>query len=276
MTKSVVGIYETPRETVAAIEGLKTRGYDSDSISVVTNRKDTDYLESQTGTQVKQAADTNDSDSESFFDKLKDYFTMDDSGTNQNKLSDLDIANDDAERYQEELNDGKILLAVDTDAELDNSTNDNEHVLSGGFSNTNEMADYTTKEEKTMPLREEQLKVDKEDIQTGEVEIGKDVKTEQRDMDIPVRHDEIYVERRPVDENTADASPVNDTETVRVPIVEEKLEVTKKPVVTDEVVVGKRTVEENEHISETVKKEEPRLNKEGNVRDLDDDTLNNK
>ncbi|MCY9109533.1 YsnF/AvaK domain-containing protein [Bacillus atrophaeus] len=276
MTKSVVGIYETPRETVAAIEGLKTRGYDSDSISVVTNRKDTDYLESQTGTQVRQATDTNDSDSESFFDKLKDYFTMDDSGTNQNKLSDLDIANDDAERYQEELNDGKILLAVDTDAELDNSTIDNGHVLSGGFSNTNEMADYTTKEEKTMPLREEQLKVDKEDIQTGEVEIGKDVKTEQRDMDIPVRHDEIYVERRPVDENTADASPVNDSETIRVPIVEEKLEVTKKPVVTDEVVVGKRTVEENEHISETVKKEEPRLNKEGNARDLDDDTLNNK
>lgn len=29
-----------------------------------------------------------------------------------------------------------------------------------------------------MPLREEQLKVDKEDVQTGEVEIGKEVKTE--------------------------------------------------------------------------------------------------
>ncbi|MGK9432025.1 YsnF/AvaK domain-containing protein [Bacillus atrophaeus] len=281
MTKSVVGIYETPRETVAAIEGLKTRGYDSDNISVVTNRKDTDYLESQTGTQVKQAADTNDSDSESFFDKLKDYFTMDDSGTNQNKLSDLDIANEDAERYQEELNDGKILLAVDTDAELDNSTIDNGHVLSGGFSNartSDEMTDYTTKEEKTMPIREEELNVNKEDVQTGEVEIGKDVKTEQRDMDIPVKHDEIYVERRPVNDNTREASPVNDSETIRVPIVEEQVEVTKKPVVTDEVVIGKRTVEENEHVSETVKKEEPRLNKEGHVRNLDDDddALNHK
>ncbi|KAA6454574.1 YsnF/AvaK domain-containing protein [Bacillus atrophaeus] len=281
MTKSVVGIYETPRETVAAIEGLKTRGYDSDSISVVTNRKDTDYLESQTGTQVRQAADTNDSDSESFFDKLKDYFTMDDSGTNQNKLSDLDIANDDAERYQEELNDGKILLAVDTDAELDNSTIDKGNVLSGGFSNartSDEMTDYTTKEEKTMPIREEELNINKEDVQTGEVEIGKDVKTEQRDMDIPVKHDEIYVERRPVNDNTGEASPVNDSETIRVPIVEEQVEVTKKPVVTDEVVIGKRTVEENEHVSETVKKEEPRLNKEGHVRNLDDDddALNHK
>ncbi|MCY8473353.1 YsnF/AvaK domain-containing protein [Bacillus halotolerans] len=275
MTKSVVGVYETPQETIAVIEGLLTKGYDSDDISVVTNRRDTDYLESRTGTEVNQTLEANDSDSESFFDKLKDYFTMDDTGAHSKALSDLDISNDEIDKYQEDLDDGKLLVAVDTDADLD-ATIDNGNTLSGGFANTNETVDYTTKEEKTMPLREEQLKVDKEDIQTGEVEIGKEVKTEQRDMDIPVRHDEIYVERRPVDENTADASPVNDSETVRVPIVEEKLEVTKKPVVTDEVVVGKRTVEENEHISETVKKEEPRLNKEGNVRDLDDDTLNNK
>ncbi|AZV50648.1 YsnF/AvaK domain-containing protein [Bacillus halotolerans] len=275
MTKSVVGVYETPQETIAVIEGLLTKGYDSDNISVVTNRRDTDYLESRTGTEVNQVLEANDSDSESFFDKLKDYFTMDDTGAHSKALSDLDISNDEIDKYQEDLDDGKLLVAVDTDADLD-ATIDNGNALSGGFANTNETVDYTTKEEKTMPLREEQLKVDKEDIQTGEVEIGKEVKTEQRDMDIPVRHDEIYVERRPVDENTADASPVNDSETVRVPIVEEKLEVTKKPVVTDEVVVGKRTVEENEHISETVKKEEPRLNKEGNVRDLDDDTLNNK
>nr|WGD62063.1 YsnF/AvaK domain-containing protein [Bacillus subtilis] len=224
--KSIVGVYETPQETIATIEGLLTKGYDSDDISVVTSRRDTDYLESRTGTEVNQAIDAHQDESESFFDKLKDYFTMDDTATHSKALFDLDIK--------------------------------------------------TTKEEKTMPLREEQLKVDKEDVQTGEVEIGKEVKTEKRDMDIPVRHDEIYVERRPVDENKTDSAPVNDSEEIRVPIVEEKLEVTKKPVVTDEVVVGKRTVEENEHISETVKKEEPRLNKEGKVDGLDDDPLNNK
>ncbi|MCI4171214.1 YsnF/AvaK domain-containing protein, partial [Bacillus spizizenii] len=72
------------------------------------------------------------------------------------------------------------------------------------------------------------------------------------------------------------ASHVNDAETVSVPIVEEKLVVTKNPVVTDVVVVGKRTVEVNEHVSETVKNEEPRLYKEGKVVGLDDDTFNNK
>lgn len=273
--KNIVGVYETPQETIAAIEGLLTKGYDSDDISVVTSRRDTDYLESRTGTEVNQAVDAHDSESESFFDKLKDYFTMDDTAAHSKALSDLDITTGEIDKYQEDLDDGKLLVAVDADADV-KAPIDNSSTLSGGFSSTNETADYTTKEEKTMPLREEQLKVDKEDVQTGEVEIGKEVKTEQRDMDIPVRHDEIYVERRPVDENRADASPVNDSEEIRVPIVEEKLEVTKKPVVTDEVVVGKRTVEENEHISETVKKEEPRLNKEGKVDGLDDDTLNNK
>ncbi|AIC99151.1 YsnF/AvaK domain-containing protein [Bacillus subtilis] len=273
--KSIVGVYETPQETIAAIEGLLTKGYDSDDISVVTSRRDTDYLESRTGTEVNQAIDAHQDESESFFDKLKDYFTMDDTSTHSKALSDLDIKTDEIDKYQEDLDDGKLLVAVDTDADV-NAPLDNGNALSGGFSSTNEMADYTTKEEKTMPLREEQLKVDKEDVQTGEVEIGKEVKTEKREMDIPVRHDEIYVERRPVDENKADASPVNDSEEIRVPIVEEKLEVTKKPVVTDEVVVGKRTVEENEHISETVKKEEPRLNKDGKVDGLDDDPLNNK
>ncbi|KXJ38146.1 stress protein [Bacillus spizizenii] len=273
--KSIVGVYETPQETIAAIEGLLTKGYDSDDISVVTSRRDTDYLESRTGTEVNQAIDARESESESFFDKLKDYFTMDDTAAHSKALSDLDITTNEIDKYQEDLDDGKLLVAVETDADV-NAPIDNGNALSGGFSSTNETADYTTKEEKTMPLREEQLKVDKEDVQTGEVEIGKEVKTEQRDMDIPVRHDEIYVERRPVDENTADASPVNDAETVRVPIVEEKLEVTKKPVVTDEVVVGKRTVEENEHVSETVKKEEPRMNKEGKVDGLDDDPLHHK
>ncbi|MCI4137907.1 YsnF/AvaK domain-containing protein [Bacillus vallismortis] len=273
--KSIVGVYETPQETIAAIEGLLTKGFDSDDISVVTSRRDTDDLESRTGTEVNQAVDAHKDESDSFFDKLKDYFTMDDTAAHSKTLSDLDIMTGEIDKYQEDLDDGKLLVAVDTDAEV-NPPIDNGNALSGGLSSTNEMADYTTKEEKTMPLREEQLKVNKEDVQTGEVEIGKEVKTEQRDMDIPVRHDEIYVERRPVDENAADASPVNDSEEIRVPIVEEKLEVTKKPVVTDEVVVGKRTVEENEHISETVKKEELRMNKDGKVDGLDDDTLNNK
>lgn len=38
--KSIVGVYETPQETIAAIEGLLTKGYDSDDISVVTSRSE--------------------------------------------------------------------------------------------------------------------------------------------------------------------------------------------------------------------------------------------
>ncbi|MTT31712.1 YsnF/AvaK domain-containing protein [Terrilactibacillus sp. BCM23-1] len=261
MTKSVVGVYDTPEETVSAIEKLTSKGLDSDDISVVTNRSDTNYVESQTNTNVNQTTDEVDRSSGSFFDKLKNYFTMDDLYTNDQRLTNLDIPNDQLDLYNAQLNDGKILLAVDTKADLDH-LND--------IDNTSIQSDYVAKEETSMPIREEELNINKEDVQTGEVELGKEVKTEQKNIDTPVKHDEIYVERRPVND-TKEASPVDDSETVRVPIVEEQVEVTKKPVVTDEIVVGKRTVEENEHISETVKKEEPRLNKKGKAEDVDDD-----
>lgn len=72
---------------------------------------------------------------------------MDDTGAHSKALSDLDISNDEIDKYQEDLDDGKLLVAVDTDADLD-ATIDNGNALSGGFANTNETVDYTTKEEK--------------------------------------------------------------------------------------------------------------------------------
>jgi len=56
---------------------------------------------------------------------------------------------------------------------------------------------------------------------------------------------------------------VDGSETIKVPIVEERVEVTKKPGKTEEIVIGKRTVEDTEHISETVKKEEAHVRQKG-------------
>ncbi|RYL93850.1 YsnF/AvaK domain-containing protein [Sporolactobacillus sp. THM7-4] len=252
MSKSIIGVYETPEETVAAIERLQnTRGLDADDISVITNRKDTDYVEDQTGTHVNQAT----GHTESFFEKLKNYFTMDDDdGADSSRLSNLDIPAGEMDQYNEDLNEGKFLVAVDT-----NDYNQ------AAYSDLND----STREEKTMPIREEKLDVNKRNDKVGEVELGKDVKTERKDIDTPVKHDEVYVERRPVNDQTGKASPVTDSEEIKVPIREEKVEVKKKPVVKDEVVVGKRTVEENRHISKNVKKEEPRLDKKGDVEEVD-------
>lgn len=123
-------------------------------------------------------------------------------------------------------------------------------------------------DEETMRLREERLSVDKEEVERGEVTLHKDVVEEEQSFDVPVMREEVYIERRPVNEYDSDVNDFKmqqDDETIRVPITEERLEVTKKPYVSEEIVVGKRQVEDNETVNETVKREEARFEQSGEV-----------
>jgi uncharacterized protein (TIGR02271 family) len=112
---------------------------------------------------------------------------------------------------------------------------------------------------RTVPLREEQLEARKHTVEAGEVEIRKDVVSEQRTIDVPVTREEVVVERHPVDRREADRFESGDLgkgETIRVPVREEQVTIEKKPIVTEEVSVGKRTVQETKHLSDTVRREE--------------------
>lgn len=123
-------------------------------------------------------------------------------------------------------------------------------------------------QEEKMRLREERLSVDKEEVERGEVSLHKDVFEEEQSFDVPVMREEVYVERRPVNEYESDVNEFKmqqDDQTIRVPITEERLEVTKKPYVSEEIVVGKRQVEDTETVNETVKREEARLEQSGEV-----------
>ncbi len=85
-------------------------------------------------------------------------------------------------------------------------------------------------------------------------------------MDVPVSHEEVFVERRPVERRPAD-QPISESEsqTIRVPVTEEHVEVDKQPVVYEEVGVGKRVVQEKEQVSDTVRREELRVDNEGDT-----------
>ncbi|MCE4050854.1 MULTISPECIES: general stress protein [Bacillaceae] len=116
MAKSIVAVYETPEETINAIERLTNKGYVAEDFSVVTNRTDTDYLEANTDASIA-SGDTN--ESAGFFEKLKSYFTMEDLGfgTNENtKAANLDIPAAELDQFSTELEQGKFLLAVEKEA----------------------------------------------------------------------------------------------------------------------------------------------------------------
>ncbi|WP_422124134.1 YsnF/AvaK domain-containing protein [Planococcus sp. X10-3] len=128
-------------------------------------------------------------------------------------------------------------------------------------------------DEEKMRLHEERLNVDKEQVKTGEVNVDKHVVEEERSVDVPVEHDEVYVERRPVDGDTTDTrgTGFNEDESINVPISEERVNVSKNDVVSEEIVVGKRKVEDTETVRDTVRREEADIDEDTN---LTDDTKN--
>lgn len=130
---------------------------------------------------------------------------------------------------------------------------------------TTQPTDYAdTDMNRSMKLREEQLQATKERVQSGEVRLHKDVVEEQKTMDVPVTHEEVYVERRDVPTGQVDNTPITEGESIRVPVSEEQVNVTKTPVVTGEVSVGKRAVQDTQQVSDTVKREEARVVQQGN------------
>lgn len=125
-----------------------------------------------------------------------------------------------------------------------------------------------------LQLREEQLNVDKQRVQSGEVGLRKEVITEQKNIDVPVTHEEVYIERRAVTGNPTDTTPIGEDETIRIPVSEEQVNVTKNTVVTGEVAIGKREVQETQQVRDTVRREEARVDQAGNAR-VQDGTLEN-
>ena len=117
----------------------------------------------------------------------------------------------------------------------------------------------------TVQLREEELQARKTAVETGEVGIRKEVVSEQRTLEVPVTREEVTVERHPVDRRPSDAPIGEGGEEIRVPVREEEVTVEKRPVVTEEVSLGTRQVQDTERVSGTVRREEARLEHEGDV-----------
>lgn len=119
-------------------------------------------------------------------------------------------------------------------------------------------------------LREEQLRVNKTRVSGGEVGIHKEVTTERKTVEVPVEKEEVVITRRSTPGTARDNAPIKDQE-IRIPVSEERVNVSKDTVVTGEVEVAKRKVTETQTVSEDLKKENVRVDKTGNVR-VDDRT----
>ncbi len=137
----------------------------------------------------------------------------------------------------------------------------------------------TDDEGRRMKFREERLNVDKQPVQSGEAYLRKDVVEEQQNIDVPVNREEVVVNRQSYGEDRPTDVPVGQDETMRVPVREEQVNTGKQTVETGEVALGKRTVQDQRRVSDTVRREEARLDRDGNAtireNDADQGTYNN-
>jgi uncharacterized protein (TIGR02271 family) len=121
-----------------------------------------------------------------------------------------------------------------------------------------------TEDGRTIQLKEEQLRAHKQAVKTGEVHVRKEVVTEHKQVNVPVEREEVVVERRSAGRRAASGDMKR--EEIRIPVKEEKVTVTKTPVVKEEVSVGKRKARGAHTVSGTVRREELAVEHEGQAR----------
>jgi|ERR1051326_6749190 uncharacterized protein (TIGR02271 family) len=109
------------------------------------------------------------------------------------------------------------------------------------------------------------LRVHKERVSRGEVRLRKEVVTEQQQIEVPTTREELVVERVPGTGREASGQVGSGEKEIRVPLSEERVHVEKKPVVNEEVHVGKRQVQDTKRVSDQVRHEELRTETEGDV-----------
>jgi len=119
------------------------------------------------------------------------------------------------------------------------------------------------RETQRMQLYGEVLRVHRDRVQRGDVRVRKETVTENTQLNVPVSHEELVLERTPVtEERAAPGARIGENQEIRIPLSEERVSVEKEPVVREEVEVGKRDVTNVESRDEELRHEELKVENE--------------
>ena len=134
---------------------------------------------------------------------------------------------------------------------------------------TTGVADHTDladEDEVRVQRTEEELAAGTREREAGQLKVRKRVRTDREQIEVPTRHEEVSVERVPV-EGEASEAEIGEDEVV-VPVTEEEVVVGKRPVVKEEVRIRKDVVEGTEVVEEDVRREEIEVEDETERRNI--------
>ena len=101
---------------------------------------------------------------------------------------------------------------------------------------------------------EEELVAGTREREAGAMKVRKRVRTDRERIEVPTKHEEVSVERVPVEGEATEAQIGEDE--VSVPVTEEEVVVDKRAVAKEEIRVRKDVVEDTEVVEEDVRREE--------------------
>ncbi|PNZ38944.1 DUF2382 domain-containing protein [Mammaliicoccus vitulinus] len=254
---------------LAGASGLGAAGY--------ANKQADDDLEGQGDRQVYSS--DNERDLEALNNKettnTRSQYRETDNVKDQQSLSREDessfsrVNDDDVEAERSSLNYNKPNESVDAPSATNEDTaresnfsssqnrqDTNINASNQSFNDRNQ----NIEDEESVQLHEERLNVDKENVETGQASVDKRVVEENEEFDVPVEREEVTIERRPVNEKVDEDFNANEDDSVHVPLHEERVNVDKENVVSEEIVIKKNKVQDTEHVSEKVRREEADIN----------------
>ncbi|HEX8924409.1 MAG TPA: YsnF/AvaK domain-containing protein [Terriglobales bacterium] len=287
-----------------AIRELRDRGFTSNQIGTSIEHSDIDRFSEAGGTDLGETKRAyNYDDNRSFWEKMKDFFSgeSDDYGTRTNERTQVTDNEFGAirtsgynipERFHTRLASGGAYVTVQSsrvpeaeeilvhnhgqvDREFETGiregvagTSPVTTAKTGVTGTENVGRDRNVVGGRRIQLLSEVLRIDKERVSTGEVRVRKEVHTEHQNVSVPVEREELVVERRPATGETPASGTIGAQDEVRIPLTEERVKVSKTPVVKEEVEVGKRKIQKSENVSEDVRSEDLKVEDERKPRDV--------
>ena len=269
----ILAFFKDRSSAYRAVSALKDAGFTSEEIGLIDRSSD----DVEGGSSNTEHESSNTEQNEGVWEKIKHFFSGESSDNVDYRESStgLDWDQKRGDYYYRGIGQGGAVVSV-AGSRLDDARKilqrEGGDLSDSGYetqdvdeaeNNANANAD---EEDYRIQLRGEVLRTFRERVQSGEVRLRKEVITENQSVQVPVTREELVVERvGATGQESPDAGQIGSDQEIRVPLSEERARVEKKPVVTEEVRVGKRKVQDTELVSEDVRHEELRLDKDGDV-----------
>lgn len=262
----LIGLFDAQAQVLIKIGELKAAGYEEENLYIVSKHDEQislliDYTSVHVDTQ----------DRDNFKGKVIAFLSGED--ITKDAFNRMGLEAEETDYYFQQVENGRLLLYT---TGIATAAPQPDQVFKPNSRNAPPSSSDT--QEESLALHEERLNIDKERVQTGEVHVHKQVVEEDKEIQVPVEREEVVISRSPA---AAEATTENDEQVltqkqayekgdaIYIPLSEERLDIGKKKVVREEIVIGKRKVKDIQVINETVRREVADVEEDGVVHKTD-------